>query len=163
MSDNRTITLPQGELAAYQRAIESAKDRIALLARERDEARERERIISKTYDGQQQSYRELEALYQAAQERALQAEADAQGLRTTALAYVTSATYDDRARLRAELHVLATVEHPGVLLLAELEAARTVIAAARQSYEVLEWPRDARSDLVRALAAYDAAVKGGSE
>lgn len=141
MSDNQTITLPQGEFAAYQRAIESAKDRIALLVRERDEARHRAR---------------------SATEACQAAEADAQALRTVALAYVTSATYDERARLRAELHVLATVEHPGVLLLKELEAARTVIGAARESYEVLEWPRDARSDLVTALAAYDAVLKGGA-
>ena len=36
-----TITLPRGELAAYQRAVESAKNQIALLVRERDEARSR--------------------------------------------------------------------------------------------------------------------------
>lgn len=39
MTNDQTITIPQSERAGYQRAIESAKDRIALLARERDEAR----------------------------------------------------------------------------------------------------------------------------
>jgi hypothetical protein len=39
MTNNPTITLRQDELAGYQRAIESAKDRIALLSRSRDEAR----------------------------------------------------------------------------------------------------------------------------
>jgi hypothetical protein len=68
----------------------------------------------------------------AQQERAIEAEraarrafeADAAQLRQTALAYVTSATYEDRERLRAELHVLATVDHPGVLLLNELKLLR---------------------------------------
>lgn len=81
MSNNQTITLPQGEFAAYQTAIESAKDRIAELQKELRAAQERERIASETYNGQQQSYRELETLYQAAQGRALEAEAEVTALR----------------------------------------------------------------------------------
>lgn len=49
---------------------------------------------------------------------------DAAQLRQAALSYVTSATYEDRERLRAELYVLATVDHPGVLLLNELTLLR---------------------------------------
>jgi hypothetical protein len=72
----------------------------------------------------------------AQQQRALDAEraarrvfeADATQLRQTALAYVQATTYEARERLRAELHVLATVEHPGVLLLRELDAARALAA-----------------------------------
>lgn len=68
----------------------------------------------------------------AQQQRALDAEraarrafeADAAQLRQTALAYVTSATYEARECLRAELYVLSTVEHPGVLLLNELKLLR---------------------------------------
>jgi hypothetical protein len=152
MSD--TIILTRGEFATYQRAVESAKNQIALLVRERDEARQREQIACATYDGQQQSYRELETLYQANQGRALAAEADAQALRTAALAYVTSATYEERARLRAELEVLATVEHPGVMLLAELAAARAYLAYVLETYP----PTSATEAQLR--AAYDANVKG---
>jgi hypothetical protein len=144
VSDNQTITLPQGEFAAYQRAIESAKNQIALLVRERDEARRREQVACATYDGQQQSYRELETLYQASQERALRAEADALALRTAALAYVTSATYEERERLRAELYVLATVDHAGGMLVQELALLRELASDVARWREAGGDPRDLR-------------------
>jgi multidrug resistance efflux pump len=90
-------------------------------------------------------------------------EADAAQLRQTALAYVTSATYEDRERLRAELHVLATVEHPGVLLVRELEAARAVVQQARTGFGTEEdirrtWAFDPNL-LTACIRAYDAIVK----
>lgn len=122
MSNDQHITLRQDELAAYQRAIETAKGTIA----------------------------RLEAELRAA-------ESDALALRTTAQAYVTSATYEERARLRAELEVLATVEHPGVLLAKELEAARAVINQVRWAVENHYAP----PPLCDALTAYDTAMKEG--
>jgi hypothetical protein len=86
--------------------------------------------------------------------------ADAATLRQTALAYVTSATYEERERLRAELYVLATVEHPGVLLLKELTLLRELVA------DVARWREsiDAR-DLQYVFETMDKidAMKAGGE
>lgn len=91
----------------------------------------------------------LSALHQV--EAALAASrADVAQLRRAALAYVTSASYEERERLRAELHVLATVEHPGVVLLNELDAARkpeTQIAhVANALTELIDIWNDAADD-----------------
>ncbi len=48
-----SITLPREEFAAYQRAVESAKNEVARLVQERDEARQREKIASAAYHQQQ--------------------------------------------------------------------------------------------------------------
>lgn len=47
-------------------------------------------------------------------------EADAAQLRQAALAYTTSVTIEERTRLRAELYVLAKVDHPGRMLVATI-------------------------------------------
>ena len=83
-----------------------------------------------------QSERDLDA--ERAARRAF--EADAAQLKAAALAYVVSATYEDRARLRAELHVLATVAHPGVLLLNELTLLREL------ADDLIRW-REAGGDI----------------
>jgi hypothetical protein len=46
-------------------------------------------------------------------------DADSAQLRAAVLAYVQAASYAERFKARAELQVLATVEHPGTLLLRE--------------------------------------------
>ncbi len=108
MSDNRTITLPQGEFAAYQKAMEWGKNEVARL--------ERALALAETA---RKAWTEIGAL----------AQADAAQLRQTALAYVTSATYEERERLRAELYVLATVDRPGVLIVQELALLRALVGA----------------------------------
>ena len=46
-------------------------------------------------------------------------EADAAQLRAAALTFIRAGSYAERTKARAELEVLATVEHPGVLVLKE--------------------------------------------
>jgi hypothetical protein len=113
-------------------------------------AQERERIATDTYNGQQQSYRELETLYQGAQERALKAEADAATLQQLIQRYL-----DDIQMSPLELNA-GLRAHPGAALLAELDAARAVVAVAREL-----WATDV--DLLNAISAYDAAVNARPE
>lgn len=94
----------------YQGSQERALKAEAELARLRASVRDLREINA-------QQRREVDA--ERASRRAF--EADAAQLRATALAYVMSVTYEDRERLRAELHVLATVEHPGVLLVSAIK------------------------------------------
>lgn len=155
MTNNQTITLPQGEFAAYQRAIESAKDRIALLVRERDEARQREKIATETYNGQQQSYRELETLYQAAQGRALEAEADAAAFRER----VVATCRIGGGGLYA-IEELLKEPHPGTALLAELTLLREL------ADDLTRW-REAGGDIRDLTYVFEmmdryAAMKGGT-
>lgn len=63
-------------------------------------------------------------------QRAEQAEATAAALRSAILAYTTSATIDDRARLAGELYDLASASDAGATLLAELAAARAALEMA---------------------------------
>ena len=65
--------------------------------------------------------------------------------------YVTSATVEDRALLRATLAEATTYPHPGAALLVELAAARAVVWAANEA----EFTTVA---LGLALKAYDEAV-----
>lgn len=51
-------------------------------------------------------------------------EADAAQLRQAALAVVRAVSYAERFKARAELQVLATVAHPGTLIVKELELLR---------------------------------------
>ena len=67
-----------------------------------------------------QQQREIDA--ERAARRAF--EADAAQLRQAALAYVRAGSYAERSRLRAELEVLATVDHAGTLLMQELDLLR---------------------------------------
>ena len=67
-----------------------------------------------------QQQREIDA--ERAARRAF--EADAMQLRQAALAYVRAGSYAERSRLRAELEVLATVDHAGTLLMQELDLLR---------------------------------------
>lgn len=39
----------------------------------------------------------------------------------------------------------------------EIERMQAVVEAARDAYDVVEWPADERSEIVRALKAYDEA------
>lgn len=103
-----------------------------------------------------------------------QAEADAAWWHATVANYVTSATVEDRALLRATLAEATTYPHPGAALLAELTAARAVVAVARREQKIAAalWTRPgedtiALSDfeiaLDAALRAYDEAVKARGE
>lgn len=97
-----------------------------------------------------QQQREIDA--ERAARRAF--EADAMQLRQAALAYVRASSYGERSRLRAELEVLATVDHPGTLIMQELEAARKVVDLVRWAVANHYAP----PPMCDALAAYDEAT-----
>ena len=97
-----------------------------------------------------QQQREIDA--ERAARRAF--EADAVQLRQAALAYVRAGSYAERSRLRAELEVLATVDHPGTLIMQELEAARKVVDLVRWAVANHYAP----PPMCDALAAYDEAT-----
>ena len=97
-----------------------------------------------------QQQREIDA--ERAARRAF--EADAMQLRQAALAYVRASSYVERSRLRAELEVLATVDHPGTLIMQELEAARKVVDLVRWAVANHYAP----PPMCDALVAYDEAT-----
>lgn len=86
----------------------------------------------------------------------LNAEADVGWWHATVASYVTSATVTDREILRDTMAEALTILHPGAALMAELEAARAVVAAARSG----NYPTFALMD---ALTAYDASVKARNQ
>jgi hypothetical protein len=176
------MTADWDERAAYQRAVESAKNQIALLVRERDEARkaaaefdrmrllacqEVERLVPIAHKSRE---RQADLIFLRAEcdgvkERLSRAEADAQALRTAVLAYVTSATYEERERLRAELYVLATVEHPGAMLttaIKRLQHAWDALGRCSDEFEPADMSAcgEYRDLLDTAILAVLATVKG---
>lgn len=110
----------------------------------------------------------------AQQERALDAEraarrtaeANAGWWHATVANYVTSATTEDRRILREAMAEAVTYPHPGAQLLAELDAARAVVAAARTYRSASPLPygiEDAEQPLWAALDAYNNAAKARNE
>lgn len=92
------------------------------------------------YDGAKEQLSQSERATEAERAARRAFEADAVQLRTAALAYVRATSYAERLRLRAELEVLATVEHPGVLIVQELKLLREL------SDDLTRW-REAGGDI----------------
>lgn len=136
---NETITIPQSELAAYQRAIESAKTQLAQLERERDEARA----------------------------EAAQAAADYAMLRgVVRLAFSQNGSEQS---MRDLWNIVTNVDHPGAALNIRFNRGKAVIDAARRALGECPFCRigrcraEAHEWLRTALAAYDAPLKEGVE
>ena len=139
------MTTDQQELAAYQRAVDAAKDEIAAL-RQRAELAE---ALALTLEKQ----RDL-------------AEADTLALRDGICRYAEAAP-EARGALYHRLFVLTVAEHPGAQLMTELAAARAVVAAARTGFGTEEDIQRAHAFdpnlLTARIRAYDEAMKEGEK
>lgn len=157
----------QQERAAYQRAVETAKNEIADLRRRTEMAEALARELQQQRDQAEQdaaALRRSMSIMQDDHRRVLallnQAEADRAALREHMIAYLTSATIEDRERLRIRMYGIAADVRPGAALLAELQAARDLIGLFRAHYEA---GGEVPGSFPVRLAAYDAAVKARAE
>lgn len=114
LADRPTVTLFECEAVALIDELDVLRRDAARIKKERDEA---QHLVGEMHDTFARMMRERDA-----------AQADATALREAILAYTTSATADDRTRLRCEAYDLAVAPHPGAPLLERLAA---LLAAAR--------------------------------
>lgn len=143
------------DLAYWQRRAEQAEALARTLQAQRDAAEE----IAEMTTAAANILKQAALAWKA---RALTAEADCVALRH--MSDVSLRTYCGCCgvchRCQYDLPVL-NAEHPGALLLAELEAARRIVARARTSAKFTK--RAAKGTIDADIAAYDAAVKARTE
>lgn len=167
MTNIQTITLNQAEFAAYQRAVELAKAEIARLTAElagmHRAHEQQQRALEAERRARQIAEADMAALTQALSDRHICENCGGKGSYWTDIG--GEAAHEVCECWIAADQMLAK-DHPGAALLAELDAARAVVAAVRvwlvaptTCLPIAKADMELVSRILSTITAYDAAVK----